>query len=558
MLQILIADDEKKIRQGLRNIVDWEALGYQIAGEAADGEEAVSFLAARRPDVVLLDISMPKCNGLEVVRRAQEQGFAGKVIILSGYSDFKYAQEAIRLGVKFYLTKPFDEKELEQLLLQLKEEIAEESKKRATATNYYQRARETILRDLFLKPGNVALLDLVDMNTAAVEYQVVLYERYVSQQKDMGFSFERFLRVNNQENHLFDLIELEQAQGVLLKGEGVIRRFHELLEQCAEQAANSLPTALDHVFLAYGRKVSTLGEIHLSYEDAHLLLSRKFFTEQKQHVVGYSEAGMAYNSGGPTVRVLDIWKKAAPSIDLLCPDIYMPCRDYYTHFCQAYSREDNALFIPESSFAGPSAALNVIRAAAQYEAVGVCCFGAESALDETGSLREDVVDTAVSFQMVRNMAPLLLQYHGTGHIHAILQEEFMDQQLILTEGFRIVAHFDIRRRIPDTRETLPRGRGILVQTGEYEFYLTGDNVALDFVARPDPEEEMPRFWLACRQSNQLNFLTVEEGHFDEQNQWVVDFCRNGDETNYETYARKGEVVRIRLNPKMGKKGFVKA
>lgn len=558
MLQILIADDEKKIRQGLRNIVDWEALGYQIAGEAANGEEAVSFLAARRPDVVLLDISMPKCNGLEVVRRAQEQGFSGKVIILSGYSDFKYAQEAIRLGVKFYLTKPIDEKELEQLLLQLKEEIAEESKKRAAATNYYQRARETILRDLFLKPGNVALLDLVDMNTAAVEYQVVLYERYVSQQKDMGFSFERFLRVNNQENHLFDLIELEQAQGVLLKGEGVIRRFHELLEQCAEQAANSLPTALDHVFLAYGRKVSTLREIHLSYEDAHLLLSRKFFTEQKQHVVGYSEAGMAYNSGGPTVRVLDIWKKAAPSIDLLCPDIYMPCRDYYTHFCQAYSREDNALFIPESSFAGPSAALNVIRAAAQYEAVGVCCFGAESALDETGSLREDVVDTAVSFQMVRNVAPLLLQYHGTGRIHAILQEEFMDQQLILTEGFRIVAHFDIRRRIPDTRETLPRGRGILVQTGEYEFYLTGDNVALDFVARPDPEEEMPRFWLACRQSNQLDFLTVEEGHFDEQNQWVVDFRRNGDETNYETYARKGEVVRIRLNPKMGKKGFVKA
>ena len=134
----------------------------------------------------------------------------------------------------------------------------------------------------------------------------------------------------------------------------------------------------------------------------------------------------------------------------------------------------------------------------------------------------------------------------------------MYQQLILTEGFRIVAHFDRRRRIPDTRETLPRGRGILVQTGEYEFYLTGDNVALDFVARPDPEEEMPRFWLACRQSNQLNFLTVEEGHFDEQNQWVVDFRRNGDETNYETYARKGEVVRIRLNPKMGKKGFVKA
>lgn len=269
----------------------------------------------------------------------------------------------------------------------------------------------------------------------------------------------------------------------------------------------------------------------------------------------YSEGGMAYNSGGPAVRVLDIWKKAAPSIDLLCPDIYTPARDHYTHFCEAYRREDNALFIPESGFVGTAAALNVIRAAAQYEAVGICCFGAESTLDEEGNLREDVKDTAVSFQMVRNIAPLLVKYHGTGNIHPIIQDEFMAEQLIQLPDYRITAHFDVRRRIPDTRETLPRGRGILVQTGETEFYLTGDNVALDFVSRPGPDEEMPRFWMACRQSNQLNFLTVEEGHF-EGDKWVVDFRRNGDETNYELYARKGEVVRIRLNPTMGVKGKV--
>lgn len=267
------------------------------------------------------------------------------------------------------------------------------------------------------------------------------------------------------------------------------------------------------------------------------------------------EGGLSYNSGGPVVRVLDIWKKAAPSIDLLCPDIYTPSRDHYNHFCQAFSREDNALFIPESGYEGTWGALNVIRAAAQHEAVGVCCFGAESALDQAGNLREDVKDTAISFHMVRGIAPLLIQYHGTGKIHPIIQEEFLDEQLIQLPGYRITAHFDIRRRIPDTRETLPRGRGILVQTGEWEFYLTGDNVALDFVARPGPEEEMPRFWFTCRQSNQLNFLSVEEGHF-EGNTWVTDFRRNGDEANYEVYARKGEVVRIRLNPKMGVNGKV--
>lgn len=269
----------------------------------------------------------------------------------------------------------------------------------------------------------------------------------------------------------------------------------------------------------------------------------------------YAEGGVEYNSGGPTVRVLDIWKKAAPAVDLLCPDIYTPARDHYTHFCEAYSREDNALFIPESGFAGPAASLNVIRAMAQYEAVGLCCFGAESTLNSDGSLREDTRDTAVSFQMVRAVAPLLVRYHGTGRIHPILQEEAMDQQLIQVPGYRITARFDVCRRAAEAGEARARGRGILVQTGETEFVLTGDNVALDFVACPGPEEEARRSWLTCRQSNQLNFLSVEEGHF-EGDEWVADFRRNGDETNFELYARKGEVVRIRLNPKMGANGKV--
>ncbi|MGI6255972.1 MAG: response regulator transcription factor [Acutalibacter sp.] len=290
MLRILIADDEQKIRQGLRNIVDWESLGYEIAGEAADGGEAVSFMAKENPDVVLLDISMPKYTGLEVIQRAREQGFCGKVIILSGYSDFKYAQEAIRLGVEYYLTKPIDEEELEQVLLKLQREIQEEARKKAAASNYYQRARETILRDLFLDPTSVALMDLVDMSTASVPYQVVLYEKYVAQQEEgSGFSFERFLRVNNQEHHLFDQVTLDHVQAILLKGEGVIQRFNTLISQYWEQSSNSLPTALDAVFMTYGRPVSVLAEIHLSYEDAKLLLSRKFFSEQKQHVVGYQQ-----------------------------------------------------------------------------------------------------------------------------------------------------------------------------------------------------------------------------------------------------------------------------
>lgn len=266
------------------------------------------------------------------------------------------------------------------------------------------------------------------------------------------------------------------------------------------------------------------------------------------------EGGFGYNSGGPVVRVLDIWKKAAPAIDLLCPDIYTPARDDYTHFCKAYAREDNPLFIPESGFWGTSSALNVIRAVAQYGAVGVCCFGAESALTETGDLAPEVVDAAVSFQAVRSIAPLLIKYHDTGNIHALIQDEFMTRQLLILSDYRITATFGPHgHRRPAGEQA--RGRGILVQTGEYEFYLAGDNVEVDFVARPGPEEEDSYAWTGTRMSKQLNFLSVEEGHF-EGDAWVTDFYRNGDESNFALYARKGQVVRIRLNPTLGTNGKV--
>jgi hypothetical protein len=95
-----------------------------------------------------------------------------------------------------------------------------------------------------------------------------------------------------------------------------------------------------------------------------------------------------------------------------------------------------------------------------------------------------------------------------------------------------------------------RGRGLLIQTGEDEFYLAGAGVAVDFIRRPDPMDEKPYVHLSSRQSGQLNFLSVEEGHF-EGNTWVTDYIRNGDETNFSLYVHGGQAVRIRINPNIG-------
>ena len=108
METLLIADDEAAIREGLKYIIDWEAEGFRLCAEAGNGEDALAKILALRPSLVLLDVKMPKMHGTEVIRQAREQGFTGKCIILSGYSDFAYAQSAIRSGVSFYLLKPID------------------------------------------------------------------------------------------------------------------------------------------------------------------------------------------------------------------------------------------------------------------------------------------------------------------------------------------------------------------------------------------------------------------------------------------------------------------
>ncbi len=104
MMTVFIAYDEEIIREGLNYIIDWNALGFTICGEAGDGEQALSGILTQKPDLVLLDIRMPKLAGTEIVKMAREKNFNGHFIILSGFSDFKYAQTAIRYGVDFYLT----------------------------------------------------------------------------------------------------------------------------------------------------------------------------------------------------------------------------------------------------------------------------------------------------------------------------------------------------------------------------------------------------------------------------------------------------------------------
>lgn len=113
MIKILLADDEIEARDNIVQYIDWAANGMELVGAAGDGEEALEMIRSLRPDIAILDIYMPRLSGLQVIERCRaELDEPPAFIIVSGYNDFAYAQQAIRLKVEEYLLKPFLDSEL--------------------------------------------------------------------------------------------------------------------------------------------------------------------------------------------------------------------------------------------------------------------------------------------------------------------------------------------------------------------------------------------------------------------------------------------------------------
>jgi two-component system response regulator YesN len=115
-MRIVIADDEPLVRISLNSMIQEMEASWEIVGEAGSGEELLRLLAGQQPEVAIVDIRMPKLDGLEAIRRGKELSPRTRWIILSGFSDFRYAQQALRLGANEYLLKPVNPDELEKAL----------------------------------------------------------------------------------------------------------------------------------------------------------------------------------------------------------------------------------------------------------------------------------------------------------------------------------------------------------------------------------------------------------------------------------------------------------
>ncbi len=117
MYKLVIIDDEPRIRRGISHCMPWEQMGITIAGEAANGVEALEVIRSVRPELVITDIRMPDMDGLDMISMVRREGISSHFIVISGYAEFEYAQRALRYGVSDYILKPVEEEKLYQSVL---------------------------------------------------------------------------------------------------------------------------------------------------------------------------------------------------------------------------------------------------------------------------------------------------------------------------------------------------------------------------------------------------------------------------------------------------------
>ncbi|MBP3952851.1 response regulator transcription factor [Bacillus suaedae] len=130
MWRVVIVDDDHKVLRGMKKVIPWSELNCQWVGEAHNGQEGMDVIKQTKPDIIITDIYMPVMNGLEMIEKIKEETTSAKVIILSGFNDFEYARQAMRLRIADYLSKPASIDTIKEVLVNVIEQLKKENEEK--------------------------------------------------------------------------------------------------------------------------------------------------------------------------------------------------------------------------------------------------------------------------------------------------------------------------------------------------------------------------------------------------------------------------------------------
>lgn len=314
MIRLFLVEDEIAMREGIKHRVKWRENGIDFCGEAGDGELAWPQIIEKKPDIVITDIKMPFMDGLQLSKLIRRELPDTRIIILSGYDEFEYAQEAIQIGVTDYILKPVMPEEMLERIRKLSAEIEEEKKKHEARMDWMleetRERKEINKRKLFkaLAAGRstteeiLKLCDSLQLRITAACYQFIL----LSIRKAEGeIDAEYATSVANALNTITDIHEgcflFEHgidSYAVLILGnssEELDFRREQILEQ-ATLSIKATPGVC--YFISVSNPVHRLSELHKAYREANRVFAYRYFTQPDQIVSAQDEIPMIPVSGG--------------------------------------------------------------------------------------------------------------------------------------------------------------------------------------------------------------------------------------------------------------------
>lgn len=309
-IKVFLVEDEMVIRRGIKNSIDWEKEGYIFCGEASDGELAYPMIIKEKPDILITDIRMPFMDGLELCKLVKKELPNIKILILSGYNEFDYAKEAIRLGVTEYLLKPISSGKLLEALNGVSESIRREKEDKDLVRKYMEEMRENTEHEKqkFFEQmiaGNLSMADALEtgkkyeMNLSAGMYNLLLFRFTLGKENRksgelLGEAEYAIEKLTERLEYVFEFQRGVEGWAFLLMAdneEQMSERVKELSKDLEEIMKNYSTIAY---FGGIGQPVARLRELEESFREAERALAARF-TMELNRIISVEDIRMAQN-----------------------------------------------------------------------------------------------------------------------------------------------------------------------------------------------------------------------------------------------------------------------
>lgn len=309
-IKVFLVEDEMVIRRGIKNSIDWEKEGYIFCGEASDGELAYPMIIKEKPDILITDIRMPFMDGLELCKLVKKELPNIKILILSGYDEFDYAKEAIRLGVTEYLLKPISSGKLLEALNGVSESIRREKEDKDLVRKYMEEMRENTEHEKqkFFEQmiaGNLSMADALEtgkkyeMNLSAGMYNLLLFRFTLGEENRksgelLGEAEYAIEKLTERLEYVFEFQRGVEGWAFLLMAdneEQMSERVKELSKDLEEIMKNYSTIAY---FGGIGQPVAKLRELEESFREAERALAARF-TMELNRIISVEDIRMAQN-----------------------------------------------------------------------------------------------------------------------------------------------------------------------------------------------------------------------------------------------------------------------